>query len=252
MISIQSPSPIQPLSQGETMGFRPLYQQVRDTLTKRIVDGIWRSGDMVPSEFQIAAELGVSQGTIRKALDEMTAANLLVRRQGKGTFVASHDEARILFQFFKLKPDSGAQIFPESEVLQVKLRKAQSAEIERLTLEKGASVILITRVRSLAGSRCIVENICLPQALFDGLQQDNIPNNLYQLYAVRFGITIAGGEESLKAVAAPADVASVLNVAIGSPLLLIDRIATSLDGRAVEWRRSYCTTEQAHYAIELR
>jgi GntR family transcriptional regulator len=238
--------------QSETMGFRPLYQQVRDTLTKRIVDGIWRSGDMVPSEFQIAAELGVSQGTIRKALDEMTSANLLVRRQGKGTFVASHDEARILFQYFKLKPDSGAQVFPESEVLQVKLRKAQTAEIAHLALQKDATVIHITRVRSLAGSRVIVENICLPLDLFDGLQMEDIPNNLYQLYAERFGITIAGGKESLKAVAATADVASALNVAIGSPLLLIDRIATSLDGRAVEWRQSYCTTEQAHYAIELR
>jgi GntR family transcriptional regulator len=234
------------------MGFKPLYQQVRDTLTKRIADGVWRGGEMVPSEFQIAAELGVSQGTIRKALDDMTAANLLVRRQGKGTFVASHDEARILFQFFKFKPDSGEPVFPESDVLDVRIAKASTDEVARLDLPSGASVLQIRRARSLSGQISIVESICLPLDLFDGLQTGDIPNNLYHVYAERFGVTIAGGEECLKAVAAPADVAVALGVAAGSPLLLVDRIATALNGRAVEWRRSYCTTQSAHYAIELR
>jgi GntR family transcriptional regulator len=237
--------------QSASMGFRPLYQQVRDTLTKRIAEGVWRGGEMVPSEFQIAAELGVSQGTVRKALDDMTAANLLVRRQGKGTFVASHDEARILFQFFKFKPDSGEAVFPESDVISVKTVKASEDEITRLHLRPNASVIHISRVRSLAGQRVIIENICLPLDLFDGLQQKDIPNNLYHLFADSYGVTISGGDESLKAVAAPVDIAQALGVAAGSPLLLVDRIAIAVDGRAVEWRRSYCTTDSVHYAIEL-
>src|SRR5215203_5028435 len=102
------------------LGFRPLYRQVRDVLVKRIADGVWHAGQLLPSEGEIALDLGVSQGTVRKALDEMTAQNLVVRRQGRGTFVAKHDDARILFQFFKLVPDSGERSFPDSRVLAVR------------------------------------------------------------------------------------------------------------------------------------
>src|SRR5215208_4371574 len=102
------------------LGFRPLYRQVRDVLVKRIADGVWQAGQVLPSEPEIAADLGVSQGTVRKALDEMTAENLVIRRQGRGTYVARHDDARILFQFFKLVPDSGERSFPDSRVLDVR------------------------------------------------------------------------------------------------------------------------------------
>src|SRR5215212_10884032 len=101
------------------LGFRPLYRQVRDVLVKRIADGVWQAGQALPSEPDIAADLGVSSGTVRKALDEMTAENLVVRRQGRGTFVARHDEARILFQFFKLARDDGERRFPESKIVEV-------------------------------------------------------------------------------------------------------------------------------------
>jgi GntR family transcriptional regulator len=239
------------MTQAATLGFRPLYQQVREALTQRIADGRWKAGQIVPSEFQIAAEIGVSQGTVRKALDDMTAARLLVRRQGKGTFVATHDEARILFQFFKIKPDEGGSVFPESEVLSVRTSPANADALNRLQLAKGEQVLRIRRVRSLAGSRCIVETIVLPLAIFDGLQRGDIPNNLYSAYSERFGVTISGGSETLKAVAASAADAAVLGIAVGAPLLAIDRVATSLDGKPVEWRLSLCQTNDIHYATEL-
>jgi GntR family transcriptional regulator len=94
------------------VGFRPLYRQVKDLLLRRLADGVWQPGQILPSEPEIAANLGVSQGTVRKALDEMTAENLLVRRQGRGTFVARHDEERILFRFFRLQSDTGERQFP--------------------------------------------------------------------------------------------------------------------------------------------
>jgi GntR family transcriptional regulator len=237
---------------AESLGFKPLYQQVRETLTQRIADGRWKAGQIVPSEMQIAAELGVSQGTVRKALDDMTAAQFLVRRQGRGTFVATHDEARILFQFFKLKPDNADGLFPESEVLGVADAPASAEEAAKLGLFKGEPVIRIRRVRSLAGQRCIVETIVLAAAVFDGLQQGEIPNNLYNTYAERFGVTIAGGHETLKAVAASPDDARDLGLPVGAPLLLIDRVATSIGGRPMEWRVSLCETSVMHYATELR
>src|SRR3546814_14076323 len=76
-------------------GFKPLYQQVKDLLIGRLIGSYWKPGDLLPSEMQLAEELGVSQGTVRKALDEMTADNLLVRRQGRGTYVAEPDQEQI-------------------------------------------------------------------------------------------------------------------------------------------------------------
>jgi GntR family transcriptional regulator len=233
------------------LGFRPLYRQVREQLTRRIADGRWKAGEMVPSEMQIAADLGVSQGTVRKALDDMTAAKLLTRRQGRGTFVATHDEARILFQFFKLQPDGGDPAFPESEVLSVHDGAADEGEAAALALFTGEPVIRIRRIRSLSGRRCIAETIVLPAALFDGIGREPIPNNLYDIYARQYGVTVAGGSERIKAVAADSATARLLGLAEGAPLLLIDRIATALDGKPVERRVSFCETAAVSYLTEL-
>jgi GntR family transcriptional regulator len=238
-------------SPAADLGFRPLYKQVRDRLTRRIADGSWRAGEMVPSEMQIAAELGVSQGTVRKALDDMTAAKLLVRRQGRGTFVATHDEARILFQFFKLQPDGGERAFPESEVLSVQTGGAHIEESLRLKIYAGEPVIRIRRVRSINGRPCIAETITLPSALFDGLELLPVPNNLYDLYARVYGVTVGGGTEIIKAVPSDAESARLLGVDPGAPLLLIDRVATALDGRPVERRLSWCDTAAISYVTEL-
>lgn len=243
---------VSPMDISPNLGFKPLYQQVRARLTQRISDGSWAAGIIIPSEIQIAAELGVSQGTVRKALDDMTAANLLVRRQGRGTFVATHDESRILFQFFKLQLDTGERVFPESEVLDVQIHAATQQEAAKLALFAKEPVIRIRRVRSLDGRRCIIEMIILPSALFEGIEKGEIPNNLYDTYARRFGVTVGGGIETLKAVAATDEHAKDLGVTAGHPLLLIDRVASALDGRPVEWRVSLCNTATMQYITQLR
>ncbi|WP_046868263.1 GntR family transcriptional regulator [Microvirga massiliensis] len=235
----------------DTPGYRPLYRQVRDILVKRIATGVWQAGQILPSEGDIAADLGVSQGTVRKALDEMTAENLVTRRQGRGTFVARHDDARILFQFFKLLPDTGERRFPESRVLSVHLGpESEAARI--LDLAETESVIRIERVRSLDEQPCIFEHIYLPESLFRGLDQRDLPNNLYQLYSVGYGVTIARATERLKAVAAQKREAKALGGAPGDPFLRIDRTAYALDSRPVEWRISLCRTESVHYLSDLR
>jgi GntR family transcriptional regulator len=111
------PSPtMSRLESRNALGFRPLYRQARDVLVGRINDGTWQAGQAIPSELEIAADLGISPGTARKALDEMESENLVIRHQGRGTFVARHDDARIIFQFFKLTPDSGEREFPSSKI----------------------------------------------------------------------------------------------------------------------------------------
>lgn len=241
------PRPLEALA----IDFHPLYRQVRERLLGRLAQGKWPAGSMLPSESALAAELGVSQGTVRKALDALTAENLLVRRQGRGTFVARHDERRILFQFFRLVPDRGARHFPESRVLGVTCALANARERARLALPAAARVIRIRRLRTLGSLPAIAESISLPEALFPGLAERKLPNNLYGLYAEEYGISIARASERLKAVVLSAADAALLEVAPGTPALAIDRLAIAIDGRHVEWRLSRCLTGNLHYASEL-
>ena len=234
------------------LGFRPLYRQARDALVKRIVDGEWPPGAALPSESELAADLGVSQGTVRKALDELEAEKFVVRRQGKGTFVARHDEARILFQFFKLIPDSGKSEFPESQILGVETDNADARAAAALDLRVGARIVRIERLRSLAGKVCIFERIALPRSLFPAIERRALPNNLYELYRSDFGVTMVRASEKLKAVAAGRREAKYLGLAPGAPLLSIDRTAIAADGKPAEWRLSLCRTDTLHYWSDLR
>lgn len=234
------------------LGYRPLYRQVKDVLLGRLAGGAWQPGQILPSEPEIATDLGVSPGTVRKALDEMTAENLLVRRQGRGTFVARHDEARILFQFFKLQSDQGERQFPESRTLDVRVARASPEAREKLGLAAGEKVVQIERVRSLAGVVCVAEGMALPHRLFAGIETRDLPNNLYELYAASFGVTVARASERLKAVAATPRTAKHLDVAVGEPLLSVDRVAFGVDGARVEWRVSLCRTDRFHYLCDLR
>jgi GntR family transcriptional regulator len=234
------------------LGFRPLYRQVKDVLVRRIADGVWASGGALPSEPDLAADLGVSHGTVRKALDELAAENLVVRRQGKGTYVARHDEERILFQFFKLIPDTGGRRFPDSRIIGVEAREADADAARVLNLRKGTRVVEIERVRLLADKVCISERIVVPKALFPGIEKRDLPNNLYELYRAEFGVTIARATERLKAVATTRREARQLEVAAGTPLLAVDRTAFAIEGAPVEWRVSLCRTDTVHYLSDLR
>jgi GntR family transcriptional regulator len=254
MISDNPESRIAPanLAATQPVGFRPLYRQVKDAFIKRMSDGLWPPGFLLPSENVLAAEIGVSQGTVRKALDELAAENLVVRQQGKGTFVAQHDEKRILFQFFKLVRDDGLPRFPESQVLAAGIAVASETEREGLDLEPGAKVARVRRVRFIDGVPMIVETLSLPDAIFPGITESEVPNSLYAYYSERFGVTIAFAREKLKAVALNAEDAAILRRAPGHPALEVSRVALALDGRAVEWRVSLCLTDDAHYSASMR
>ncbi len=215
--------------------------------------GEWRPAEILPSEVQLAAEYGVSQGTVRKALDDMEAENLIVRRQGRGTFVASHGPHRALFHFFHLVRKDGVRELPTSRVISVRRERAGREEAGRLALPSGSRVVRILRVRELQGRPSIVERISAPEALFPGLGRppSDLPNTLYELYERRYGVTIVRAVERLRAVAADAEEARLLGLKPGAPLLEIDRVALGLDNRPVEWRVSRCDTGRHHYLSEI-
>ena len=94
-------------SSSSAPAFSPLYQQIKGLILQGLQTGEWKPGEGIPSEMELAARYRVSQGTVRKAIDELANNNLLVRRQGKGTFVATHAEQQVQYRFLKLMPDLG-------------------------------------------------------------------------------------------------------------------------------------------------
>ena len=230
----------------------PLYARVKALVLARITGGDWPPGTALPAEMELAKELGVSQGTVRKALDALTAEQVVVRRQGSGTYVAEHTPAHMLFRFFNIYDEGGTQVLPDSRPARATTGEASAMERRRLELGEGAKVIRISRIRTRAGRPFMDDRIVLPEALFPGLAQEaEMPNTLYDLFQRRYRIHVARTEEQVTAVAATARLAERLDVKSGTPILAIDRVTYDLSGRRIEWRLSHAHLDRAHYFARL-
>jgi GntR family transcriptional regulator len=232
--------------------FSPLYIQVKNLLIQRLIDKQWTPGMPLPSEFQLAEELHVSQGTVRKALDEMAAEKLVIRRQGKGTYVAEHNQEQSLYHFFRLRDEKNQCHLPLSTILNFDQHNATALEAYSLKLHDNEKVIRIDRIRALAGELIINETITLPARLFPNITlYSELPNTLYRFYQREFGLSVVNVSEKLTAVLADEDDQQRLNIAAGTPLLSALRIAYGLDGTPVELRITRSLTEHYSYFIEL-
>ena len=230
----------------------PAYSQLANILRRQIAKGTFRPGDQLPSEAQLCRRYGISPMTVRRTINLLADQGVVSTAQGRGTFVAEHDDHRALFHFFHLVGPDGERRLPESRLISVRGGLAGQLEAGRLGLGRGTPVIRIRRVRSLDGQPAIAETIALPQLLFPDLADiREVPNTLYDLYERRYGVTIARAVERLSAVAADGRDAKLLGTPPGTPLLEIDRTALALDGSPVEWRVSRCLTATHHYQVEL-
>lgn len=234
---------------------RPLYVQVEAILNDRIVSGDWKSGQALPAEPELAAELGVSAGTLRRALARLEQRHLIERRQGRGTFVTQQTSEQALGQFFRVRNLSGQPVEPDTFITGVATGPATPEEAVRLRLKPGEAVHRIDRSRVFEGEPRIAERITLPAALFPGLSLPLAPAQLateiYVHYRNAHGIIVVQSEENLSATAAtPAD-AAVLGCPVGTPLLLIERVTFDAAGRPVELRVSRLDTRAHRYAVEI-
>ena len=234
--------------------FSPLYQQIKALMTRELQVGVWRPGDAIPSELELAARFKVSQGTVRKAIDELATENLLVRRQGRGTFVATHAEATTQFRFLRLTPDDGAPGGTQRRFIDCKRLRAPADVARALGLRSGDAAIEIRRVLSLKGAPVVFDAIWLPAVLFKGLTGERLSayrGPMYGLFESEFGVRMIRAEEKIRAVAADAEAAEVLGVATGAPLLSVERLAYTYGDKAVELRRGLYDTAAHHYRNEL-
>ncbi len=240
-----------------TPAFSPLYQQIKTLILQSLQAGEWKPGEAIPSETELAARFRVSQGTVRKAIDELAAENLLIRRQGKGTFVATHVEQQVQYRFLKLVPDSGeaSSEGPSQRTIIDCKRVRASADIARaLGLRTGDSVLQVRRVLSFGGVPTILEELWLPGTPFKGLTAERLSDYhgpMYALFETEFGVRMVRAEEKIRAVLPDAEQCERLQVSPQTPLLSVERIAHTYNDVPMELRRGLYRTDSHHYLNAL-
>jgi GntR family transcriptional regulator len=241
---------------GEDDGpaFSPLYQQIKALLMRRLEAGEWRPGEAIPSETELAARFKVSQGTVRKAIDELATDNLLVRRQGKGTFVATHAEETVQFRFLRLTPDDGHAADAERRFIDCRRLRAPLDIARALEMKSGDAAVQIRRILKFRGMPVVLDDIWLPGQLFKGLTADRLSGYrgpMYGLFESEFGVRMIRAAEKIRAVAADASAAELLGLAEGAPLLSVERLSMTYGDKPVELRRGLYNTAAHHYRNEL-
>lgn len=243
-----------PLISEPVASFSPLYEQIKAMILASLQASEWLPGDAIPSEIELAARYAVSQGTVRKAIDELAAQNLLVRRQGKGTFVATHQEEDFQYRFLRLEPDSGHKLHLKNQFLACQNIQADAFVAQLLKLKAGDPVIRIDRVQSAAGRPIVFEEIWLPEGRFKGLTMEALiawPGPMYAFYESQYAIHMVRAEEKIKAILANRDLAKNLQIPEGTALLSVERVAFTYGNKPVEIRRARYDTSEQHYDNKL-
>ena len=236
-----------------TPAFSPLYQQIKGLILQSLQAGEWRPGELIPSEMELAARFKVSQGTVRKAIDELAADNLVMRRQGKGTFVATHSAQQVQYRFLKLHPDVGdlqGEGRAQRSILECKRVRAPAEIARLLALRSGDTVVQIRRVLAFSGTPTILEDIWLPGHAFKGLtaeQMATYQGPTYAMFETDFGVRMVRADEKLRAVLPDESQAQLLDVTTQTPLLSVERIAYTYNDIPMELRRGIYRTDTHHY-----
>lgn len=234
---------VQPLLSNASIN---LYRQVQDCLRDEIASGKLKEGDLVPSEQELAQKYGVSQGTVRKAIMDMTQKGIFYRKQGKGTFVVFDKASRSRYRNFRFVAGLNAELVNVNlSSVTMQVIPAQGDVAANLQLKKGAKVIRLERIGKIADNIPIHTISYLPNSLYKGLDQytnDLLKNTLWKLQEVYFGIRVEKREEFISLAAADGMMASILEVNPGKPILRIELKLTSFSGNIVEYRVSHCHT----------
>ena len=246
-----------PASAAARLGDGPLYRGLQRSLARALADRRWAPGSALPSEARLAAEHGVSIGTVRKAIDTLVDGGMLVRRQGRGTFVASHTPDR-LFHFFHVvareAPAGSPRELPSTRLLSFRQARAAQAVAAALAIAPGARVLQVENLLHLRGRPVLLDEIAVSAALFPRLDRarfERREGTIYGLYESDYGIDVVRSTERLSAVACPARVARRLALEAGDPVLRIRRVAYGWGDRPVEHRISWVDTRSHDYLSDL-
>ena len=240
-----------PMTTTSRFSTRPLYLQVRDALAARIATGDWQPGAAIPNEGDLAREFGVSSGTMRKALDLLESERLLTRRQGRGTFVNDQTSDELAERYSNIRAQGGEHISGDFQMLDVSEGVANDAECSRLSVREHERVCRVRRLRLCHGKPFMSEQISMPAALFPGLaKRGEFPHRI-TILAQEFGVLLGKGQERISIDTASPEIADALRLAPGTPVLMLDRLIHTLDGRPAEWRLGQCHCADKYYLAEF-
>jgi GntR family transcriptional regulator len=231
---------------------RPLYLQVRDAVLERIKSGNLKPGGLLPSEMDLHRELGVSLGTLRKALGVLEAEQLIVREPGRGTFARGHQSGRSLDRFNPIRGADGAPLQGEVKTGKARLGPPKGWERAALRLEVGDQIVRFDRIRFHDQRPFAYEVLCLPDRRFPGLAlRAAIPDEIEEL-AQSWGVLVARAEGKVRAIAAPSAAAAALSLADSAIVLSVERLAFDTDDQPIEVMTAYFDLQDAYCRLEMR
>ncbi|WP_029291543.1 GntR family transcriptional regulator [Cellulomonas sp. HZM] len=215
-------------------------------------------GAAIPSERDLARDLGVSRPTLRAAVDDLVHAGVLVREHGRGTFTGPQRVTQSLASTpsgsFYAPPAEGDWI---SRVLEFDTRVAGPQLARRLQLAPAAPVLRVVRLRVVDGEPMAIERLHLPHELVVGLEpQDMEQGSFYRLLRERFDVDVRSAVQVLEATVTDEQEAQLLAVPVHFPALMVERTTRDAGGRIVEFVRSiyrgdrYRVTSELHFDAE--
>ncbi len=226
------------------------YKLVKQKLTEELSQGRWRHGQAIPSEPLLAERYHVSVGTLRRAVGELAAENILIREQGRGTFVASHTRDYMLHVFFRIEDREGRRELPDSKLMSFRRVPANRASAAALKIGVGDPAFHLRVRLSFQGQIVIADDMWLPARLFPDLNEHIFTERdttVYGMFQARYGITVARQREMLTAELADKETCRLLNLEPPAPVLKVLRTAYAHKDVPVDWRVRYVNTKNHHY-----
>lgn len=229
---------------------QPLYRIIKLEITRRLSGGEWSPGEALPTEKALATQFGVSIGTIRRAMDELVAEHVVVRQQGRGTFLREFSHDLMLNHFWRVTRHDGSREVPIVQTLSFEREPVSPEVAKQMGLRAKTDIYKIVNLLLLGGRQIMLDHVHLPCSRFPGLTHDLLvarEGTMFSLYQDQFGISILRTEERLLAVAAERDAAKLLDVPVGTPLIKNIRLSYSFDKQPVELRQSLLLTDGYEY-----
>lgn len=209
----------------------PLYVQLMEELETSIRNGVYKPGDKIMTEAEMAKEYGVSLITVRKAVGSLMEKGLVVRKQGKGTFVTKPKYSRNmkkLQSFTEMCEQMGVK--PGAQVRENRLIMADKKVADRLGIEPGSNVVYISRLRLADGEPVQVEKSYFPLKYAFLLEEDLNNGSMFECLKEKAGAKVASSEKMIELCRATAEEAALMDVKKGDYLLFVKSTAYDENG----------------------
>lgn len=232
----------------------PYYIQLMEILWEQINNKIWLPGEQIPGEQDLCDTYGISRTVVRQALREMELEGAITRRKGKGTFVAEPKINEGLIQkltgFHQDMVERGLK--PVTRVLHQEVKTVTEKVAAYLGIPKGTQVIDIQRLRFIGDEPIQLVTTYIPFEICPQLATVDLTNrSLYEYLEKECGIFLSRGRRYIEAVIANEYEANLLEIERGAPLLMLDSVSYSQDGKPLEYYHALHRGDRSRFEVDL-